>query len=276
MQMFWELKNHRTMAKTNYHIHTKFSDGKGEMEEYVEKAIADGFDEIGFSDHLTLLDELPPWSMRPEDLERYTNSVLHVARKTSGMKVRLGIEMDYFPDKISEISSITKNNRFDYVIGSVHYVDGACCVDCSQIVGKLEKMTSSDIYELYVKYYQLLRDAGRSGLFDIIGHPDVIKKFGFRPERNIDDLLKETASAFAESNVAVEVNTSGLRKPCKEIYPSRRFLEFCFDCGVPVTLGSDAHRPEDIGVNEGIELMREVGYNQIATFSNRTLEKIPL
>jgi histidinol-phosphatase (PHP family) len=264
------------MAKTNYHIHTKFSDGKGEIEEYVENAIKEGFDEIGFSDHLTLLDELPPWSMSLEDLEHYTNSVLQVARETPEVKVRLGVEMDYLPGKIPEISSITKNNRFDYVIGSVHYVDGTCCVDCSQIVGKLEKMTSSDIYELYIKYYQLLRDAARSGLFDIIGHPDVIKKFGFRPERNIDDLLRETASAFAESGVAVEVNTSGLKKPCKEIYPSRRFLEFCFDCGVPVALGSDAHRPEDMGVDEGIELVREVGYNRIATFSNRNLKEIPL
>jgi histidinol-phosphatase (PHP family) len=264
------------VAKTNYHIHTKFSDGKGEIEEYVDSAITEGFCEIGFSDHLTLLDELPPWSMRPEDLERYTDSVLQLARRRSEIGVKLGIEMDYFPGKIPDISSITKNNRFDYVIGSVHYVDDICCVDCSQIVGELEKMSSADIYELYVKYYRLLCDAASSGLFDIIGHPDVIKKFGFKPERSIDDLLRETASAFADSGVAIEVNTSGLRKPCKEIYPSKRFLELCFDRGVPVALGSDAHSPEDMGVDEGIELVREVGYSRIATFSNRNLKEISL
>lgn len=117
----------------------------------------------------------------------------------------------------------------------------------------------------------MIGSAAASGLFDTLAHPDLIKKFGFRPEGDISALYSEAVKKIADSGVCVEINTAGLRVPAAEIYPNIRLLELCCKSRVPVSLGSDAHHPEQVGANfrEALELLRTVGYREVVTFTGR-------
>ena len=116
-----------------------------------------------------------------------------------------------------------------------------------------------------------MREAALSGRFEVLGHPDLIKIFRHFPDRDITSMLEETADAVAESGVVVDVNSAGLRKPIGEIYPSRRLLEMFYRRGVPITLSSDAHAPDQIalGYDKSLKLVYDVGYREIVTFKDR-------
>lgn len=134
------------MYKTDYHIHSLFSDGKAAPEEYVEAAIKLGFTEIGFSEHLTLTPELQNWSMDPERLPEYLSCIAALKKKYSVISIRTGIELDYFPGKEKELSEICDAYPFDYIIGSVHYM-GEQTVDLGP-----EFYVGKDINEIYENY----------------------------------------------------------------------------------------------------------------------------
>jgi histidinol-phosphatase (PHP family) len=163
---------------------------------------------------------------------------------------------------------------YDYVIGSVHRVDG----------DEVDRATDQSVYEryetyeLYAAYYRNVQEAALSGRFEVIGHPDLIKIFRRYPEKDIAPLLEETADAVAESGVVVDVNAAGLRKPVGEIYPSRKFLEMFHRRGVPIVLSSDAHAPEEVasGYDRSLKLVHDVGYREVATFENRDRGSLPL
>ncbi len=163
---------------------------------------------------------------------------------------------------------------YDYVIGSVHRVDG----------DEVDRATDQNVYEryetyeLYAAYYRNVREAALSGRFEVIGHPDLIKIFRRYPDRDITPLLEETADAVAESGVVVDVNAAGLRKPVGEIYPSRNFLEMFHRRGVPIILSSDAHAPEEVaaGYDRSLKLVHDVGYREVTTFENHDRGSLPL
>ena len=163
---------------------------------------------------------------------------------------------------------------YDYVIGSVHRVDG----------DEVDRATDQSVYEryetyeLYAAYYRNVREAALSRRFEVIGHPDLIKIFRRYPDRDITPLLEETADAVAESGVVVDVNAAGLRKPVGEIYPSRKFLEMFHRRGVPIILSSDAHAPGEVaaGYDRSLKLVHDVGYREVATFVNRERGSLPL
>ena len=136
---------------------------------------------------------------------------------------------------------------------------------------EMEEYGRRDLDRVYEEYFALVQQAALSGLFDIIAHPDLIKKFAFRPARDLSPLYEETARAFQKAGVCAEVNSAGLRYPAGEIYPSFSFLKCLYKHNVPVTLGSDAHRPEQVGAGlpEALRLLREAGYQEIALFSAR-------
>ena len=156
---------------------------------------------------------------------------------------------------------------YDYVIGSVHRVDGE----------EVDRATDQTIYErwdtydLYDAYYANVREAALSGRFDVLGHPDLIKIFRRFPKKDITEMLEETADAVAESGIVVDVNAAGLRKPVGEIYPSKKFLEMFHRRGVPIILSSDAHAPDEVaaGYDKSLKLVHDVGYREVATFENR-------
>jgi histidinol-phosphatase (PHP family) len=255
----------------DYHIHTAMSDGKGELAEYVKIARDRGFAEIGVSDHFH--PEEPEWSMTYETLAEYVKNV-QLLRKRTDFPVKLGVEADFVPNLERKIAEVIKMYPFDYVIGSVHFIDNWGFDDPEDISG----YQKWDIAKLYETYFSLVQQCAKSGLFDIIGHIDYIKTLGYKPKADLSEVFLNTVEVLKDSEVCVEVNTGGLSAPCREMYPSKAFLKMCFDNEVPITLGSDAHKPQDLGDNfdQALRLIREVGYEKVARFTRRQLELIEI
>jgi len=256
----------------DYHIHTAMSgDAKGELAEYVKIACDRGFAEIGVSDHFH--PEEPEYSMSYEKLAEYVKSVQLFKGRTD-FSVKLGIELDFIPSLKRKIAEVVKMYPFDYVIGSLHFIND-WGFDEPQYILEYKKW---DIVKLYETYFDLVQQCAKSGFFDIIGHIDAIKIFGYKPKADMTNVFLNTVEVLKDSEVCVEVNTSGLRRPCREIYPSKAFLKICFDNEIPITLGSDAHKPQDLGNNfdQALRLIREVGYEKIARFTRRQLELVEI
>jgi histidinol-phosphatase (PHP family) len=194
----------------------------------------------------------------------------------AGLPVRCGIEADYFPGREDAIRGVLRQAPFDYVIGSVHWI-GAWGFDLLDVPGLWD---GRDVDAAYRAYFALLGRAARSGLFDIMAHPDLIKVMGHRPSPALalDAHYEEAAAAFAAGGVAVEVSTAGLRKPVGELYPAPAFLRACRRRGVPLSLASDAHRPEDVGADfdRAVALARDCGYREFLTFAARQSRPAPM
>lgn len=253
----------------DYHLHTKLcGHAIGEPDDYVREAIGMGLSEIGFADHMPLLgtrDER--LTMAPEDLTRYVDIVLDLRESVDEIGIKLGIEMDYFPGRMEEIWEAASVFDFDYVYGSVHYIDGWGFSDSRH----LSSYVGKDPDETYTRYFGLFREAVAQGGFDIMAHPDLVKKHGITTSLPLEQMYADAAEALAEADVAVEVNTSGLRKAALDIYPTLPFLRACVAKGVAVTLGSDAHAPGQVGMDFdlALRLLARAGVTEIATFESR-------
>ncbi len=215
------------------------------------------------------------WTERgTQSLAGYTMLVREAGAR--GLPVRLGIEADYFPGAEGAIRAVVAQAPFDYVIGSVHWI-GSWGFDLLGVEGLWD---GRDVEQMYREYFALLGQAARSGLFDIMAHPDLIKVLGHRPSAalDLDALYAEAAEAFVAGGVAVEVSTAGLRKPVGELYPDPAFLRACQRRGVPLSLASDAHQPEDVGLDFGqaVALARDCGYREVTTFAGGQGRAVPL
>ena len=254
----------------DYHVHTKLcGHAVGEAEDYVREAIARGLAEIGFADHMPLLERRDArLSMAPDDLPRYVDMVKDLQESVSGIRIRLGLEMDYMPGQMDAIWEAASRHEFDYVYGSVHYMDGWGFIDSRNAAGYVGK----DPDRLYTRYFELFREAAERGGFDIMAHPDIIKKHGITTTLPVERLYEEAAEALSSAGVAIEINTSGLRRTTAEIYPALPFLRACAGRGVAVTLGSDAHAPQEVGMDFdlALTLLERAGISEIATFEGRT------
>ncbi|HBX24073.1 MAG TPA: PHP domain-containing protein [Desulfotomaculum sp.] len=263
------------MLLPDYHIHTaRCGHAAGRMEEYIEHALALGLKEIGFADHIPMYwlqegDRDPELAMPECDLGDYVAEVERLRKLYPDITIRLGIEVDYIPGHENQARSILERYPFDYVLGSVHYLDGWGFDNPAYI----HRYETYDLDELYRRYFKRVQQAAQSRLFDIIAHPDLVKKFGFKPTCDLQGLYDETARAFAEAGVCAEVNTAGLRVPASEIYPAEGFLRACRNNGVPVTVGSDAHLPNQVGqgFDRAMELLTRVGYEKTVSFSQRKI-----
>lgn len=243
-----------------------------------ETARARGASAIGFSEHGYNFREtlhLWPrgWNMDPPfSLEEYVECVLAAAR--AGLPVKLGIEMDFLPERKEEIAAFLEGWPWDYVIGSVHHL-GLWGFDHPDQIGGWQE---HDTLEAYQNYFHLLNQASVSGLFDIMAHPDVIKVFGYRPHRPVDHLYRRAAEAMARGRVAAEINTAGWRKPAGEVYPAPDFLDRLHQQGVPLVISSDAHYPEDCARDfpRALDLARAAGYDKAAVFQKRRRRLVDL
>lgn len=265
--------------RVDYHTHhDRCGHAQGEMAEYIEAAIAAGLDEIGLSDHSPILHlgdqerPLPRIAMGRSELPAYVSEMAMLRERYAGrIIVRLGIESDYIEGLEETYRALWQRYPLDYVIGSVHFL-GAWNIFNREIpAGK----SAEEVYNDYLRATQL---AARSGVYDIIGHLDALKTNGHIPDFAITPLLEETVRVLAETGVAIELNTSGWRKSCSDCFPRMELLARCFHWGVPVTLGSDAHAPGDVAhrFDDAVALLREVGYREIATFSQRRRRMVPL
>ncbi|MCQ2592285.1 MAG: histidinol-phosphatase [Treponema sp.] len=268
--------------KINLHTHTTFCDGNNSPQEMIEAAIEKGFSVIGFSGH-SLFPFARSWHIAPGNFENYVQTINSLAEKyAEKIQVLCGFEADFFPG----VSIPTKQQyellKPDYLIGSVHYVvseKGHYSVDNS--VDKVrhnlirlygDSKGNIDGKRAVCEYFEAQRKMLQVGDFDILGHPDVIRKrndilhFFDDSESWYKEELKLTAKAAASSGVVVEINTGGLaRGAIKDFYPSEYFLQCLFDNGVPVCINSDSHELNtlDFAFDEAASFAKKIGYKEL-------------
>lgn len=257
---------------------------------YVEKAKAAGVQQIGITEHCNRFVEFKPvmghltegentantsleWLKRSfnEDLSAYVDMLQEA--KAQGLPVKASIEADYIPGYEEQTKAILDRYPFDYVLGSVHFL-GNWGIDISPENG----WPTADVDQAYLDYFRTMEKAISSGLFDVMAHPDLIKKFGHVPSFPLDEVYDSLARTAAEAGVAMEISSAGLFKDVGEAYPSLALLKRMFEHGVPITLGSDAHEPDHVGraLDQMVELAKEAGYTRLVTFSSRTATLVPM
>lgn len=270
---------------TDYHLHLRPDDEDataaefhtpGNAERYRLNASEQGIAELGVSEHVYRFREAlevwrhPFWERYAvDDLDDYCGFV----REETDL--RLGIEMDFVAGAEDRTASLLQARDFDYVVGSVHFIrDGAVDMDDFGVWDPRRPEISAD--RVWSRYFETVAESARSGLFDIIAHPDLVKIWGpahpgRTPERDLRFFYEPAVEAFADAGVAVEISTAGLRKPVGEIYPARAFLEMCVEAGLPLALSSDAHRPSDVGAgyDRALELLDGLGVRELAVFERR-------
>lgn len=266
--------------RIDYHTHNvRCGHAVGTLPEYIESAIEKGMEEIGLSDHMPLLHVdpatyYPEMAMPMEELPRYVEECLTLKeRYKDRIKVRVGLEGDFIEGWEEPISRIIEAYPWDYVIGSVHFLGTWDITDFRQ-VHNWEGKRAIDVYE---RYYDAVRKAAATGLYDYIGHIDAIKRFGFRPEEDVSALEDAALETVAKHGLAIELNAAGIHTAAKEMYPSIRMLERANAHHIPVTFGSDAHHPSKVGQKgaEAQTMLKNVGYSQLATFEGRRRTLIP-
>jgi histidinol-phosphatase (PHP family) len=241
------------------------------VERFVEVAAERGLDEIGFSEHVYYFQQTRSlWSVPYQtercvyDLESYCDAVTEAKRR--GLPVKLGIEVDYVPGREEETAELLAPYPWDYVLGSIHFI-GRAGVD-----GRPTLIDEVGVEEAWRRYYETLAAAARSGLFDSLAHPDLIRMHG--PEIPWD------WSAVAESldGACLEVSSAGLHKPQRELYPNRGLLREARARGTPITLASDAHVPANVGrdLDRAIAHARAAGYDTVTVFEGRQARQEPL
>ncbi|NQT19618.1 MAG: histidinol-phosphatase HisJ family protein [Planctomycetes bacterium] len=251
------------MPQADYHIHTAWcGHADGTMEEYVEQAIALGLPEMGFSPHLPL--EIPieeKVCLTLEEMDAFLEE-FHRLRKAYAavIPLRLGGEADFAPGTENEIERLKERYGLEYLIGSIHIL-GDWAFDHPKYI---DGFAARPIDRIYSDYFGLVADAAKTGLFDLIGHLDLPKKFGHRPTNGCLPYAERALAAMAAGGVAVEINTAGRDKPVGEFYPSRDILEACQRAGVKLTFGSDSHAPGQVGryFDEAADLARSAGYTR--------------
>jgi histidinol-phosphatase (PHP family) len=257
--------------KTDYHMHSTYSDGRSAPEDYVSSAIAAGLSEIGFSEHLTLFKDLEEWNMNPVNITPYINHIENLRNHIKNIKIKIGLEVDFFEGKEQEILTFVYPLPLDYIIGSVHYL-GEKTVDFGP-----EFYEGKSIDRLFKSYFHSVSAAAASGLFDIIGHCDLIRIYGFKPLSDQEPLYRMLARTMKIHNVAFELNTNGRNRPLADFYPDRKFLHIFREENVPVCVNSDAHMPLRVGqyFDEAYELLRYVGFTEMAVFEKRVRHMVP-
>lgn len=266
------------------HVHTwRCRHAEGEVADYVSAAAAAGVRTLAFTEHLplapALLETVPGargYAMPLDELDSYVAEVLEAraGAAEAGVEVLLGIEADLVPAAVEHARGLVAQYPFDVVLGSIHLIDDWAFDDPEQTGAYAEW----SIRELWERYFADLATAADTGLADVIAHVDLIKKFRHVPEGSLDDLHRRTADALARTGLTVEVNTAGLRKPCAEMYPSLALLSELRRAGVPVTIGSDAHAPGEVGAGwrEAREALDTVGYRSVVVFRQRQAEEVAL
>jgi histidinol-phosphatase (PHP family) len=256
----------------DYHMHTRLTDGTGEPADYARVAIERRLDEIGCSDHAPLGNRDTDWTMKLKDLETYVGWVREAQKQLPQLSIKLGLEVDFIPGRQDWVRELAGLYPWDYFLGSVHYI-GDWPVDRSA-----EDWKDQDVEERWRQYFNLWTQAARTRLFDSLAHPDLPKKFNLRPTTDFTAVYEDALQVVAEADVAIEISTAGLRKLCREIYPSGQFLQIARRLGVPITLGSDSHIPQDVGLdfNEAVALGRACGYDKICRFTQRKRDLLPL
>lgn len=272
---------------TDYHLHLRPDEldatpqryfTAANVERYRAAAEEHGISELGVSEHVYRFGAaLDVWShplwreFAHDDIDEYC---AFVREQTD---LRLGIEADFVPGCEDRMANLLQARDFDYVVGSVHFLgDHALDIDDYDVW-----TSGRSPEEIWSSYFRTLGEAARSGLFDVLAHPDLVKVWGRErplPEGDLRRYYELAMDGILESGIAIEVSTAGLRKRAKEIYPAPAFLQMCVEAGVPVALSSDAHVPGDVGAGyeRALELLERHGVGELCVFERRERRLEPI
>jgi histidinol-phosphatase (PHP family) len=275
---------------TDYHVHLRKDDyddagtaaaqafTASNAERYRTVASERGIEELGVSEHIYRFAQAldvwrhPFWrAQATDDLDAYCAFV------RDETDLRLGIEADFVAGAEDRMATLLDGYGWDYVVGSVHFVRDHAVDHPDYDVWD----TARDPDVVWRRYFELLGEAARSGMYDILAHPDLVKMWGGqrpRPEGDLRRFYEIAMDGIAESGIAVEVSTAGLRKPVGELYPARPFLEMCLEAGNPIALSSDAHAPDQLGYGyeRAVEVLADLGVSELAVFAGRERRLEPL
>jgi histidinol-phosphatase (PHP family) len=203
-------------------------------------------------------------------MDVYEKKIISLSQKYDNIKILLGYEVDFTPI----IDERVLKRDVDYLIGSVHFLDN-WGFDNPEF---LKEWHNRDVDDVYKEYFYLIEKMANSKLFNIVGHLDLVKVFGFKPKKSIKDLAKDAIKAIKNSGIAVEINTAGLRKPVKEMYPSDELLEMILEEGIDITFSSDAHSPSQVGfmLNEAVQKAKALGFEKAVYFEKKEKKYISL
>jgi histidinol-phosphatase (PHP family) len=209
--------------------------------------------------------------MNPVNISPYINHLETLQNTIKSIKIKIGFEVDFFAGKEREIFTFLHSLPLDYIIGSVHYL-GEKTVDFGP-----EFYEGKSIDRLFESYFDSVIAAVASGLFDIIAHCDLIRIYGYKPSSDLEPLYRKLAKTMQKHDVAFEVNTNGRNRPLADFYPDRRFLHIFREENVPVCVNSDAHMPSRVGqyFEEAYELLRYIGFTEMAVFDKRVRRMVP-
>jgi histidinol-phosphatase (PHP family) len=267
---------------TDYHVHLRTDEDFSEprsgpfttanAERYRDAAAERGIDELGVAEHVyRFVQALDVWThpfwqgYARDDLDDYCAFV------REDTDLRLGIEADFVPGREDRMANLLDAREWDYVVGSIHFLRDRAL----DIRGDWDIWRDANPDKVWARYFETLGEAARSGMFDVLAHPDLVKVWGRGaplPEGDLRRFYERAMDGIADSDVAVEVSTAGLRKPAREIYPAPAFLEMCLEAGRPVALSSDAHQPERVGdeYERAVKWLGDLGVTEIAVFERRT------
>lgn len=249
-------------------------------EKFYQREVENGIEELGISEHAhrfrearSIYSHLPytdKWC--DTTLEEYIDFMNELRGR---YPVKIGLEMDYLPEKETEIREFLEYyDVFDYVLGSVHWLQSGFGFD----IDPEDPRWSNDLKGIFFDYFDRVKRAIQSGLFDIIAHIDLIKLWGVPFPDGMEYIYTDISETLASSRLALEINTSGLRRPVREMYPSVEFLRVISQFDVPITFGSDAHVPEDAGrsIRDAYSLVKGLGFQKVSVFNKRRPELVDL
>lgn len=260
--------------------HERCGHARGNIRDYIEAAIASGLQVIGISDHSPYFGHkedqyLPKVAMAKSDFTNYISEVLKLKAEYEGkIEVLLGVESDFFPDQAELYRQMFEPYPFDYIIGSVHLIQGVSIFNKNRwkSLDQVGKIRAKEVY------YQTIQQSARSGMFQILGHIDAMKGFYPAFSQLPTKLVDQSLQIIGEEKIAIEINTSGKTKDCGGWYPSDEILERALFHQVPVTFGSDAHDPERVGDEWELvqKKLRELGFKEWVYFRKKEMQRVPL
>jgi histidinol-phosphatase (PHP family) len=272
-----------TYAIADYHVHENHSSDapNGYIESYIKEAEAKGIREIAFTTHFIIQGQDADFGIQEPQINEYIESIRRADEETN-IKLKAGLEVDYFPDAEKELDRILADHTLDYVLGSVHYING---LDIGSRRASPDFFLGREITEATDEYFTEWRKAVESGLFDVMAHPDYWRKFlglVYDPVVKWVDygrVVHEAIDSMVSYNVGFEVNTSAHRHGLKTNYPIQKFTKAAYEADVKtVTVGTDSHSPSHLGfkTSQALDELRKAGYRYISLFSDRKKQEVSL
>ena len=265
------------MIRTSYHNHTTWSDGESTLAELIDSAKRAGIAELGISDHYVLdpANRRFQWAIAPESLDAYVEQVQKAIAATNDLTIRLGLEVDYIPETIEQAKKQLNPYPFDYLITSVHFVNDFP-IDLE--LKSWQELSQESRNNIWRSYWRILRSAAESCYFDIIGHFDLPKKYGYYPSVDLTEEALAVLDAMATAGMAIEINCSGWDKPINEAYPSLFYLQEASRRNIPLIINSDSHTANNVTRNfdRARSLALAAGYTELVRFEKRQQYSYPL